>query len=79
MVIQQRLRSGKEGMTIAKISLNFKNLMNKGNGFLKKIFFPFKIFTITHIQKTFKSINQNSNYINQLLSLLLLKHTHQYQ
>ena len=31
MTIQQRLRSDKEGMKIAKISLNFKNLMGKGN------------------------------------------------
>ena len=31
LTIQQRLRSNKEGMTIAKISLKFKNLMNKGN------------------------------------------------
>ena len=31
MAIQQRLRSDEEGMTIAKISLKFKNLMNKGN------------------------------------------------
>ena len=31
MTIQQRLRSDKEGMTIAKISLKFKNLMSKGN------------------------------------------------
>ena len=32
MTIQQRLRSDKDGMAIAKISLKFKNLMNKGNG-----------------------------------------------
>ena len=31
MSIQQRLRSDKEGMTIAKISLKLKNLMSKGN------------------------------------------------
>ena len=31
MKIQQRLRSNKEGMTITKISLKFKNLMSKGN------------------------------------------------
>ena len=31
MTIQQRLRSDKEGMKIAKISLKFKNLMSKGN------------------------------------------------
>ena len=31
MTIQQRLRSYEEGMTIAKISLKFKNLMSKGN------------------------------------------------
>ena len=31
MAIQQRLRSDKEGMAIAKISLKFKNLMSKGN------------------------------------------------
>ena len=31
MTIQQRLRSDKEGMTITKISLKFKNLMSKGN------------------------------------------------
>ena len=31
MTIQQKLRPDKEGMTIAKISLKFKNLMNKGN------------------------------------------------
>ena len=31
MTIQQRLRSDKEGMTIAKISLKFKNIMSKGN------------------------------------------------
>ena len=31
MTIQQRLRSDKEVMTISKISLKFKNLMNKGN------------------------------------------------
>ena len=31
MTIQQRLRSDKEGMTIAKISLKLKNLMSKGN------------------------------------------------
>ena len=37
MTIQQRLRSNKEGMTIAKISLKFKNLMSKenANGALK--------------------------------------------
>ena len=29
MTIQQRLRSNKEGMAIAKISLKFKNLMRK--------------------------------------------------
>ena len=29
MTIQQRLRSNKESMTIAKISLKFKNLMSK--------------------------------------------------
>ena len=29
--IQQRLRSGKEGITIAIISLRFNNLMSKGN------------------------------------------------
>ena len=31
MTIQQKLRSDKKGMTIAKISLKFKNLMSKGN------------------------------------------------
>ena len=31
MTIQQTLRSDKEGMAIAKISLKFKNLMSKGN------------------------------------------------
>ena len=31
MTIQQRLRSNKESMTIAKISLKFKNLMSKWN------------------------------------------------
>ena len=31
MTIQQRLRSDKEGMTIAKISLKFKNIMSKEN------------------------------------------------
>ena len=31
MTIQQRLRPNKEGMTIAKISLKFKNLMSKEN------------------------------------------------
>ena len=31
MTIQQRLRFDKEGMTIAKISLKFKNRMSKGN------------------------------------------------
>ena len=31
MTIQQRLRSDKEGMAIAKISLKFKNRMSKGN------------------------------------------------
>ena len=79
MIIQQRFRSGKEGMTIAKISLKFKNLMNKENGFLKFFFFLSKIFTMTHTKKTFKSSNKNSNYINQLLILLLLKQTHKYQ
>ena len=29
MTIQQKLRPDKEGMTIAKISLKFKNLMSK--------------------------------------------------
>ena len=31
MIIQQKLRSDKEGMTIPKISLKFKNLMSKAN------------------------------------------------
>ena len=31
MTIQQRLRSDKEGMKIAKISIKFKNLMSKEN------------------------------------------------
>ena len=31
MIIQQRRRSDKEGMAIAKIVLKFKNLMRKGN------------------------------------------------
>ena len=31
MTIQQRLRSDKRGVTIAKISLNFKNLVTKRN------------------------------------------------
>ena len=31
MTIQQRLKSDEEGLTIAKISLKFKNLMSKGN------------------------------------------------
>ena len=31
MTIQQKLRSDKEGMTTAKISLKFKNLMSKVN------------------------------------------------
>ena len=31
MTIQQRLRSDEEGVTVAKISLKFKNLMIKGN------------------------------------------------
>ena len=35
MTIQQRLRSDKEDMTFAKISLKFKNLMRKGNVALK--------------------------------------------
>ena len=50
MIIQQRFRSGKEGMTIAKISLKFKNLMNKENGFLK-FFFSFQKFLQWHTQK----------------------------
>ena len=39
MTTQQRLRSDKEGMTIAKISLKLKNLMSKGNvnGALKSL------------------------------------------
>ena len=31
MTILQRLRSDKEGMAVAKISLKFKNLMGEGN------------------------------------------------
>ena len=37
-------------------------------------FFPFKNFNNT--KKTFKNNNNNNNYINQLLRLTLLKHTH---
>ena len=79
MILQQRLRSGKEGMAIAKISLEFKNLLSKENVFFF-IFFPFRnVYNNTHTKKTFTSNNKNSNYINQSLSLLLLKHTHKYQ
>ena len=37
MTIQENLRPDKDGMTIAKISLKFKNLMSKGkvNGALE--------------------------------------------
>ena len=39
------------------------------------LFFPLRIFT-ANTKKTFKSSNKNKNYINQLLKLPLLKHTH---
>ena len=45
------------------------------NFFLNNVFFLLRTFTIIQ-EKTFKNNNKNKNYINQLLSQLLLKHRH---
>ena len=45
------------------------------NFFLNNMFFLLRTFTVIQ-EKTFKNNDKNKNYINQLLSPLLLKHRH---
>ena len=57
MTIQQRLRFNKEGMTIAKISLKFKNLMSKGN-----VNAALKLLTDNMIVEFYQLIKKRWNY-----------------
>ena len=44
--------------------------------FLTKFFFLLRVFTAIQKKKNIYQLQLHNNYINQLLKLLLLKHTH---